>query len=536
MGGDGLMHYSRNRFLCGNVGSYNRDNLAGILTPNRIIHSMETELTSGWSRNDDWLRLPTINEGEQKFCGLVGVFQGQTGYTGSTGDAQYVAFTMSGNFIVDWGNGITQSFTAATRAQYAYRYDELPASTTTEYEGMRQVIIQAYPQAGATFTDISFQVNPVTADGITLNTTFGVGYNPGWLEIKLSAPYLTSYLFGRNNNANMIYPNSLAQIEFVGETSLTSIGQSLGFCHGIRRLVGQKWTKKATSATNLLRFGGGALNYVDAFDLGICTSFASLFDQSGLLVAPFMDTRSATDFQSLFGTAPIFVMVPLNSSNVTKMNNLFYGAYCRYLPKMDTSKVTTFFDGFYVYSLLRFPDWDTSKATFHWTLGNCRSLKDLGNINTSASPQFGRFLRYNRKLWDLDQINTDSLTSASAEFFPNAYDRFIPKTLNTSKLTDFTGLFGSQYSVPFIPLLSGASGTVYTDAFSSCYSLRWGTITGTKASINYANCCLSPTALDDIFNNLASGVSGPSITITNNWGLAGCSTGIATSKGWAVIT
>lgn len=523
-----------NRFLCGRVGSYDRDNLSGVLTPNRVIHSMETELTTTWSRDEEWLILPNINEGEQKFCGLVGVFRGQTGYTGSTGDAQYVAFTMTGNFIVDWGNGITQSFTSGTRAQYAYRYDDLPESTTTSYD-MRQVIIQAYPAPGATFTTLDFQQNPTRLDGVTFNTTFGVGYNPGWLDVKFGSPHMTSFLLGRNNNANMIYPSSMAQVEIVGDTSITSVGQFMGFCYGLRKIIGQKWTRKATSAGSLIRYGGGPLSHVDAFDLSLCTNFSNLFAETGLIVAPFIDTRSGTNFSNFFFNAPIRLLPPLNSSNVTTFAGFMYNAYCRYLPMMDTTKVTTFFDGLYVYSLLRFPDWDTSKANFHWTLGNCRNLKSLGRLNTSASTQFGRFLRYNTRLWDLDQIDTSSLTSESSEFWPSSYDRFIPQSLNTSKLTNFTNLFIGQSTLPFIPLLSGASGTTFANVFSGCNSLRWGTINGTKISISYANCCLSPTALDDIFNNLASGITSATITITNNWGIAGCSTGIATSKGWTVV-
>jgi hypothetical protein len=73
-----------------------------------------------------------------------------------------------------------------------------------------------------------------------------------------------------------------------------------------------------------------------------------------------------------------------------------------------------------------------------------------------------------------------------------------------------------------------------TTMFSGCPSLKVGTMTGTTATISYASCELSATALDAIYTALGDG-TGQTITVTPNWGTGTDDPSIATAKNWTVV-
>jgi len=81
------------------------------------------------------------------------------------------------------------------------------------------------------------------------------------------------------------------------------------------------------------------------------------------------------------------------------------------------------------------------------------------------------------------------------------------------------------------------SSVTNLDAFvNGCHALARCKITGVKVTHSYADCSLPATAIDVIFTNLASGVTGQTITVTGNPGAATCTPSIATAKGWTVAT
>jgi hypothetical protein len=70
--------------------------------------------------------------------------------------------------------------------------------------------------------------------------------------------------------------------------------------------------------------------------------------------------------------------------------------------------------------------------------------------------------------------------------------------------------------------------------FSGCFMLSRSQISGTKVTTAYTNCCLGPVALNEVYTNLAGGVTGQTITVTGNWGTTADNPAIATAKGWTV--
>ena len=89
--------------------------------------------------------------------------------------------------------------------------------------------------------------------------------------------------------------------------------------------------------------------------------------------------------------------------------------------------------------------------------------------------------------------------------------------------------------------MSSAVGvTNTTNAFGLCPALGKVLLPGITVSVSVASCKMSAQALDDLFDSLGTvGVSGvpvATITITGNWGVAGCTISKATNKGWQVAT
>ena len=77
--------------------------------------------TTGWQRPSDWLALPTVTAPEQKFVGLLAVYN-------ST--ANFVALRVRGAYTVDWGDGSAPENVADnTTAQHQYSYAALGAGT-----------------------------------------------------------------------------------------------------------------------------------------------------------------------------------------------------------------------------------------------------------------------------------------------------------------------------------------------------------------------------------------------------------------------
>jgi hypothetical protein len=69
--------------------------------------------------------------------------------------------------------------------------------------------------------------------------------------------------------------------------------------------------------------------------------------------------------------------------------------------------------------------------------------------------------------------------------------------------------------------------------FNSCNSLARIEASDFRFTFTVANCKLSAAALDEIYTNLPT-VTGQTITVSGNYGIAGDDPTIATAKGWTV--
>ena len=165
-----------------------------------------------------WLNLPNIQPNEQRFAGLLAIYKGASGNTGTTADSNFVAFVFSmansgHSYFVDWGDGNTGRFRSGLVAQYQYNWENISSSTETP-EGYKQVLIQAYPQTGGTFTALDMNQR-FSGTGITYPSQ---ALTP-WLDIALCAPALSSFVLSGGNTRLYM----LKRWRFIGSfSSLTS--------------------------------------------------------------------------------------------------------------------------------------------------------------------------------------------------------------------------------------------------------------------------------------------------------------------------
>ena len=93
-----------------------------------------------WTRPNDWLPMPTIDSAEQKIACLVYI---------SNNNSNFLAFTVQGNYTVDWGDGTVENFSSGTSSYHLYSYSSYDASNTTlTSDGFKQTVAIITPQGG----------------------------------------------------------------------------------------------------------------------------------------------------------------------------------------------------------------------------------------------------------------------------------------------------------------------------------------------------------------------------------------------------
>jgi len=221
---------------------------------------------------------------------------------------------------------------------------------------------------------------------------------------------------------------------------------------------------------------------------------------SSLETAPVYDLSNANDYQSFFNSC----------SNLKSVGGFRFG---------DRKAATGQHCFYRCYRLEEFPSGlfqdhystpDNSSYMFRET-----AIQKIPDITISgATSTLGNTLSLMYKLTDVGNI-----TFCSGEILP--------------------GFFASNNKLSHIGSWDVSEVENLTNAFNGCRSLAWSDIRGTKCDVGYNDCLLGSGAIENIFNNLASGVAGKTIDIRSNWGtslLHSDTIAIATSKGWTVTT
>ena len=170
-----------------------------------------------WVRPSDWLALTTPDISEQKIVGLHAVLPGNN----------WVAFTLSGAYTVDWGDGTTENFAAGVTAYRNLAWSSYDTSTLTT-RGYRQAIITITPQSGHNITSWNFLVKhnqPGLANG----------YSTGWLDMRLCTPHVTSRTY--SGSAGQVWHRMIEKWQQIDTSAVTSAYQMFYGCSSLQSVV-----------------------------------------------------------------------------------------------------------------------------------------------------------------------------------------------------------------------------------------------------------------------------------------------------------
>ena len=330
---------------------------------------------------------------------------------------------------------------------------------------------------------------------------------------------------------------------------------------------------------------------------GATTLYNSFINCSKLKKAPPIYAPNATSMRNAFTSCKS--LKTLHLEDISSVTDMYYAIQnCSELREVTGNNLPTGVTNFFAlflenHNLIKAPSFYTGNATdVRYMYNNCQVLEEAQDIDMSSASDLlniytnckkikhVNFLNINNKINDAGGAfaNCHSLTSMPSGLFQD-YNSCPSKTnsmfqncnireakninlagcTNTSNYSPFYNdvdfrvfeniqfgsgtyfyglLFANQY-ITTIPDWDVSGVKSLNNAFYGCVSLNWSDLKNTECSISYFNCLLGSGAIENIFNNLASGVTGQTITISQNYGVSELhpdTIAIATSKGWTVTT
>lgn len=406
-------------------------------------------------RPSDYLTIPSITSSDEKVIMLVFI---------SNNDSNLLAFTFSGNYTVDWGDGVVENVSSGVAASHDYNYSTYdPSNTTLNSKGFKQALVIVTAQGGSSLTSLNFQTrHPFTAG----TTNY---YSQPIVELYISCPNLTSTNLTLGTNlATVIYPRLTEYVSLINIGNLTALNSTFRTMYNLKRVDIGKTSSLLT---------GMASTFTD------CRSLLKVTINSET------NTSNVTSMGGMFSNCFSLIDVPLfDTSNVTAMNLMFSGCYhLNRVPLFNTSKVTTMLAMFELcHSLLDVPLFDTSKVTTMNTMFDfCYSLKAVPLFNTIAVTNMAAMFRNCSSLTTLPLFNTSSVTSMNL-MFSECRSLITVPLFDTANVTDMSSMFNNCYSLERIPLFNTSKVTNMNTMFNACVSLEEIPLLNTENVTNMA--------------------------------------------------
>ena len=342
-------------------------------------------------------------------------------------------------------------------------------------------------------------------------------------------------------------------------------------CRNLEYLPNDIWERCSGSLNLESMFNSCGIKSVPKVELPDATNIAGLFAHNKLKSVEFGDISNVQDTRSLFYNCQYLEKVSFDYPDdiiTTGVRTMFY--VCESLrdaPYFNTSNAKDFRQMFMsCYSLRSIPEYDLASCTGMlnfanntYSLKKCGPFKNASGIKNSDRAFQGSNLE-TPVSGLIDSPSTASTTEVTRPYWgsevksvPQIYasgdgGRFL--FYQTNQLRSIEGLnflgptscyrmFYQDYDLVRFPKCDGSLITDATDMFYQCGSLMWSDMEGLAVSTSHNSNFLGSGALEHIFNNLASGVTGQTIDIRNNYGAAELhpnTIAIATAKGWTVTT
>lgn len=447
-------------------------------------------------RPTDLLAPPVISSSEQKIALLVFI---------SNDSSNYLAFTIAGNYTVDWGDGTApQNVSSGTAAEHSYNFATFdPTNSTLTSDGFKQAWVIITPQGGANITSVNFQ----TRHSSMVATNY---YSQPIHEIYLSAPNLTSLTIGSTSPTTTVYPRRCRYVNLINTGALTSFSQLFYNMYSLL-LVDVGTTAAITSMASMFVFCWSLLDVrfsSNANLAGVLTTFQMFYDCRRLTVAPLFNTASVTNMTTMFYQCYSLESVPLyDTRSCINMNNMFYYCYSlKTVPLFNTVRVTDMTSMFYLCTgLVSVPLFNTiAVTTMNSMFYQGHSLETVPLFNTIAVTNMGQMFYQCYSLQNVPAFNAANVLTMNNMFY-SCYSLINVGLMNTIKVTDMNNMFFNCLSLKTVPLFNTIAVTGMSSMFNFCVSLVTVPLFNTGAV----------TTMASMFNNCFSLSSVPLFNTAN---------------------
>jgi surface protein len=438
-----------------------------------------------WTRPADWLTVSSVGSSEQKFVGLRAIFPD---------DENFTAFTVSGAFTVNWGDGTIENFTSGSTAYRTYSYDNVAFDGTLSSRGYKQAIITITPQAGQNLTALNLNIRH--------NRSGLLAYETGWLDIEVGSP---SFAAGRSliigQTAETVRMSMLERVRLSNLGNITDASAMFRTCRNLQSVTFPSDTSKLVNINTMFR-ECLLLRTIPLFNTAAVTNMDSMFRGCrSLQTVPLLNTAAVTNMNAMFFDCGNLLEVPLFvTTNVTNMNTMF--SFCRAIrsiPLFDTSKVITMVEMFRgCYSLQSVPLFNTVTVTsMNGMFYDCDSLRSVPLFNTSNVTVMNDMFRSCVSLLTVPLFDTSKVTNMAAMFFSCNSLQSVP-LFNTAAVITINAMFYDCLSLESVPLFNTSNATNMAEMFRGCLSLRTVPLLVTSKAANTASMFYLCTALRTI--------------------------------------
>ena len=275
----------------------------------------------GYVRPADWLPLPSVTAADQKFVGLIAVWNLPS---------NFLAVLATGNYTVDWGDGSApENVATGVQADHLYDYNNLSASTLSS-RGYRQAIVTITPNGGT--------LDSVSLDRRHASQTATLGVTP-WLDVACSCnPASTS---GFRMGAQLCQSGFVEKCRVYNGSARTNADQMFGGCLLLQDL-NLFDTGAITSGTNMFRDCRSLKNF-PFFDFHSLAIGTAMFQNcASILELPLFNFSSLTNGSSMFLSMTGLLKLPAFTfpalGNATSMFSTLFSL--REMPAFNLSTVT----------------------------------------------------------------------------------------------------------------------------------------------------------------------------------------------------
>jgi hypothetical protein len=271
---------------------------------------------NGWVRPADWLAMPTVLATEQKIVGLHAVWPT---------DGNFCAFTITGAYTVDWGDGTVENFGSGATAYHEYIYTDANLAGTESTRGYKQAIVTIIPQSLQNLTSINFANKA--------NANLASGVSTGWLDVVISAPICTFLAFGSSFYA--IRHSLLERFRVISLGAVTSAAYLCTACTTLKSVDLSGYAGKSIASIKGLYIACYALTSPDLapFAGAPITDIGDLFQHCYLLQIADLSPLAGAPIANISGVisncyALVFAdFSVLAGAPITAASNAFYNCF-----------------------------------------------------------------------------------------------------------------------------------------------------------------------------------------------------------------